>query len=70
MNYATSMSTPRKFSLGGCVRFADLTTFGGNAVSWDCDVCGKDGAEEHQTLTANQLAAEVQHRHGKGRCDK
>lgn len=70
MNYATSMSTPRKFSLG-CVDFADLAAFGGgSAVSWTCRTCDSSGAAEHTVLTVHQLAAEVQHRHGKGRCDK
>lgn len=70
MNYATSMTTPETFSLGGCCRFADLTTPSSNAVSWHCAVCRGHGVDEALTLTAHQLAAEVQHRHGKGRCDK
>lgn len=70
MNYAISMSTPRTFSLGGSVDFADLTTDQSSAVSWTCRACASSGAAEHMILTVNQLAAEVQHRHGKGRCDK
>jgi len=56
--------------LGGCVDFADLATEQNSAVSWACHACASSGAAEHKVLTVHQLAAEVQHCHGKGRCDK
>lgn len=39
-------------------------------VDWDCKVCTDQGTTWDDRLSRNQLAAEVQHRHGKGRCDK
>jgi hypothetical protein len=66
----TSMTNLPKFSFGHSCTFTDVTTFGGAAIFWECDVCKRDEHVDCGGLTARQMAAEVQHRHGKGRCDR
>lgn len=64
----------KEFSLGGCVRFTPRRVTNIQIIVdellWECSLCHETGSADlshPMQMTQRQMAAQIQHRHGRGK---